>query len=579
MHRLSVVDEIFLRAHHGMGTPIALQGLWRTADRVDRALLERTHEMLRTGPLGRRVVRSRVPGARPYWQRSVRAHPFDYISAPIPAAEVLAWADTRGDDLDPEHGPGWRLSATAVDDGGTVVALTCSHVLADARGLILAVEDALEALNRASVPPGRGNAGVGDSADGPGFGYGAELGEPYPGGEDPYLGNPPGGTSVRPVSAGAGTPGTDWGDARRQWSVVVGGTVRALSGDIVRFFRSPGSAWGADADRGDRGCPASATGRWTVGSPPVHGLSGLPVGSPTGIADQGGAATSGASARSSIGDRDKCGPPARVVSVEALGADEGGPWDRGVSAGAPAGDACDPGAGVSVRPSTGPIWRSGSVRTTALPVTGVVLRCSVNRWDRVAAEHGGTANSLFVWFVAHTLWASGFPARGIEASLPVDTRAEPRIDNDLAMTGITVDPDDGPAEVRTKCRLAYRRRISSPGGLPEEILQVVPDRLAYLMSRGAGERDILCSNIGPFPSRLLTLGPYPCTGVATRAIHPGLTVARRPRTHLLGYLCRTPDEYSLTLAGLDPDRIPSDSALRVLAHRTAAQLTLPVTSW
>lgn len=197
----------------------------------------------------------------------------------------------------------------------------------------------------------------------------------------------------------------------------------------------------------------------------------------------------------------------------------------------------------------------------------------------MAAEYGGSANSLFVWFVAHTLWASGFPERGIEASLPVDTRDEPRIDNDLAMTGITVDPADGPAEIRAKCRLAYRRRVSSPGGLPEEILQVVPDRLAYLMSRGAGERDILCSNIGPFPSRLLTLGPYPCTGVATRAIHPGLTVARRPRTRLSGYLCRTPDEYSLTLMGLDPERIPTDSALRALAAGTAARLTVPVTFW
>lgn len=542
MRRLSVVDEIFLRAHRGMGTPIALQGLWRTADRVDRALLERTHEILRIGPLGRRVVRSRIPGARPYWRRSVRAHPLDYTATPIPAAEVLDWADTRGDDLDPERGPGWRLSATAVDDGGTVVALTCSHVLADARGLILAVEDALEALHHASVLPVRGNAGVGEPADGSDFGHGAdrgvELGGPYSGAGGPPLGNPPDGTSVRPVSAEAGTPGSDWRDARRQWAVVVGGTVTALSDGIARLLRSPGSAGGADTDRAGRGRPVCAPGRPTAGSPPAPGA---------------------AEAEPATGER---------VLPECDGHAE-----------APAEDEYGPRIDVSVRPSTGTTRREGPARTTVLPVTGVVMRCSVSRWDRVAAEHGGTGNSLFVWFVAHTLWASGFPAREIEVSLPVDTRNEPCIDNDLAMTGITIDPADGPAEIRTKCRLAYRRRVSSPGGLPEEILQVVPDRLAYLISRGAGERDILCSNIGPFPSRLLTLGPYPCTGVATRAIHPGLTVARRPRTRLSGYLCRTPDEYGLTVVGLDPDRIPTASALRTLVQRTATRLTLPVTFW
>ncbi|WP_040792143.1 hypothetical protein [Nocardia paucivorans] len=510
MRRLSVVDEIFLRTHRGMGTPIALQGLWRTVDRVDPLLLERVHEALRFGPLGRRVVRSRVPGARPHWQRCIRAHPLDHTDAPIPAADLLGWADTRGDDLDPEQGPGWRLSAAAVDDGGFVVALTCSHVLADARGLILAVAAALEA----SALSGGGNVG----ADGSDRRWGAER---------------------------CGDHGvSDWADARRQWSVVVGGTVSALSGGLARLFRISGSDLCADADidKSLRGRPTAITGRSVPEGPPISGSSG-PVGAPVGSVDRGEAAISGGSA--------------------------------GISAGAER----DPVVEAPIRPSSGVGQWGGPARTAALPVTGVVVRCPVRRWDRVAAEHGGSANSLFVWFVAHTLWASGFPERGINVSLPVDTRSEPHIDNDLAMTGITVEPADGPAEILAKCRLAYRRRVSSPGGLPEEILQVVPDRLAHLMSRGAGERDILCSNIGPLPSRLLTLGPYPCAGVATRAIHPGLTVARRPRTRLSGYLCRTPDEYGLTLTGLDPDRIPTDSALRALAEHTATELGVPVTFW
>src|SRR5690606_34834977 len=128
--RLTVVDEIFLRTHRGLGTPIALQGLWRTSDRVEVELLEDLHARLRRGPLGRRVVRARVPGARRSWRPTVRAHPLD-LHGEIAASDVLGWADTLGADLDPEYAPGWRLSSAPLDDGGTVIALTCSHVLAD----------------------------------------------------------------------------------------------------------------------------------------------------------------------------------------------------------------------------------------------------------------------------------------------------------------------------------------------------------------------------------------------------------------------------------------------------------------
>ncbi|MFI1464762.1 hypothetical protein [Nocardia carnea] len=214
-----------------------------------------------------------------------------------------------------------------------------------------------------------------------------------------------------------------------------------------------------------------------------------------------------------------------------------------------------------------------------LPVPALVLRCPAREWDRVAAVSGGTPNSLFIWLVANLLWTSGFPERGIVASLPVDTRDEPRIDNDLAMTEIVVAPGDDPGAIRAKSRAAYERRISSPGGLPEEFLHLVPDRVAYLLSRGAGERDILCSNIGPIPAPLHALGPHDCTGVAARAIHPGLTYARRPRTRLSGYLCRFRDDYLLTLASLDPARVPDATELHRLAADTAWRIGLPMVPW
>ncbi|MEV0030382.1 hypothetical protein [Nocardia sp. NPDC050793] len=437
MDRLGVVDEIFLRTHRGLGTPIALQGLWRTADRVEPALLQRIHAALRVGPLGRRVIRPRVPGARRAWQPNTRAHPLEFTESTLPLEELLPWADTLGTDLDPEFGPGWRLAGRWLADGGSVVALTCSHALADARGLVHAVDSALrEVVDEAAVT--RAVSAVAGRLE-----------------------------SIAAEAEGAGdarsrcTAGSEWADAIRQWSIVVSGTIRALR----------------------------------------HGIP----------------------------ER-----PAHQEPVRA-GGDE-------------------------------------------LRVQGAVVQFRAVDWDRVAGEHCGTANSLFIYLVATVLWDTGFPLPTIEASLPVDTRDEPRVDNDLAMTEIVVDRADTPATLRKKARAAYEHRMSSPGGMPEELLQVIPDRWAYALSKGAGERDILCSNIGTLPDSLRTVGDHPCIGVAARAIHPGLTATRLPRTRLSGYLCRSGDDYVLSLAGLDP-AIESGSALAELAVEAAARLGLDGTSW
>ncbi|MEU4344503.1 hypothetical protein AB0H00_25110 [Nocardia sp. NPDC023852] len=414
MGRLSVVDEIFLRTHRGLGTPVALQGLWRTADRVDPALLARVHDALRSGPLGRRVIRPRVAGARRSWRPNVRAHPIARADGVLSVAELLDWADSQGAELDPEYGPGWRLSTATLDDGGSIVSLACSHALADGRALALAVDDALG---------------------------GARVQRPHP-----------------------AVPDSDWSDAQRQWSIVVRGTASALR----------------------------------------HGIPGRPA--------------------AETRDEEPC--------------------------------------------------TIGGATTHS-----AILQCSAAEWDRAAATSGGTANSLFIHLVATMLWDSGFPNETIEASLPVDTRDEPSVDNDLAMTQIAIGRADTPATIRTLARSAYERRMSAPGGMPEELLQVLPDRWAYALSKGAGERDILCSNIGTLPASLRTLGAHRCTGVAARAIHPRLTATQLPRTRLSGYLCRIGDDYVLSLVSLDPARIESAAALGELALRTAASAGLRTRAW
>ncbi|MGU3432137.1 hypothetical protein ACNHUS_03890 [Actinomycetes bacterium M1A6_2h] len=143
MSRLSIVDEMFLRTHRGLGTPVALQGLWVVDDAVGLDVLEDFHRRLALGTLGRQVVTPRIPGARRRWVTSRDTLPLT-VDDTIADGDVIAWADRQGDlELDPEFGVGWRLSTARVSGGGTVVSLVCSHALADAAGLVDAADAAL----------------------------------------------------------------------------------------------------------------------------------------------------------------------------------------------------------------------------------------------------------------------------------------------------------------------------------------------------------------------------------------------------------------------------------------------------
>ena len=84
---------------------------------------------------------------------------------------------------------------------------------------------------------------------------------------------------------------------------------------------------------------------------------------------------------------------------------------------------------------------------------------------------------------------------------------------------------------------------------------------------GAGERDVLCSNIGTLPDAIGFVGRHRATGVAARAIHPGVTEAPR----LSGYLCRVGTDYTFALVG--------DADLRRLADAQLARWGLVGRFW
>lgn len=408
MNRLSVVDEIFLHRHRGLGLPVVMQGLWRSDDTVDLPLLISLHDALARGPLGRRVVRPHVPGARPRFEPSRETLPLHYPADTIPADGVLAWADAQAEvDVDPERRPGWALAAAPVAGGGTVVSLVCSHVLVDARGLLDAVTAAL-----------------------------ADTAEP---------------------------PSTErTSDVR----------------DALHLIRQVG-----------------------------RGLRGVHYSPATGTA-----------------------PEPRTVA--------------------------------------------------ARPVTAL-LDVDAAQWDRVAGSDGGTPNALFLAIGAGIARRAGVPSP-VRIAVPVGAAPDSgTAANGVTTTEVVVDAADTPARIRDAAREAYRRpREGAPHGIPDEILQLVPDRLAARLAAGAGERDVLCSNIGSIPDSLASFGPHRTTGFAARAMHPGLPAARASTsTRLSAYLCALGGHYTLALVALDSDRFPDAAALRAHADAELADRRLQARHW
>ncbi len=66
-NRLTLDDDLFVRAHRVLGIPVVNQTVWRFDRPLDPTEVERLDLGLREGPLARSIRRSRIPGARDSW--------------------------------------------------------------------------------------------------------------------------------------------------------------------------------------------------------------------------------------------------------------------------------------------------------------------------------------------------------------------------------------------------------------------------------------------------------------------------------------------------------------------------------
>lgn len=166
--RLSFGDDLFLRRHRGVASPIVNQFVWLFDEPVDPARVVLLRDALTRGALARRADRVRLPGARDRWSSSSHAPDVVVQPAPLSPTETLSWTRAQGQAvLDPARGRGWQLAHADLVGGGAIVSLVVSHAVADGAAMVDAVERTADSRPAPSVPdrPSPGRALLGDLRD------------------------------------------------------------------------------------------------------------------------------------------------------------------------------------------------------------------------------------------------------------------------------------------------------------------------------------------------------------------------------------------------------------------------------
>ncbi|MDH6244464.1 hypothetical protein [Mycobacterium sp. OTB74] len=143
-NRLVLMDHAFYAGHRAAGQKEVMQVGWVYQHAVDIAGLERFRDKLSKGMMGRLIERSPLPFGRWRWVSDPKPAALDIATNPRPRNELGDWFDERTQlPIDPESGPGWRISVVPLNDGSTAISLVLSHYVIDGIGAAVAVTQAL----------------------------------------------------------------------------------------------------------------------------------------------------------------------------------------------------------------------------------------------------------------------------------------------------------------------------------------------------------------------------------------------------------------------------------------------------
>ncbi len=141
------MDQAFYAGHRAAGQQEVMQVGWVYHRSVDIEGLERFRDKLSQGMMGRLIERSPLPFGRYRWVSDPHPAKLDVATAVRPRAELGDWFDERTQlPIDPETGPGWRISVVPLSDGSTAISLVLSHYVIDGIGAAVAVTQALLGL-------------------------------------------------------------------------------------------------------------------------------------------------------------------------------------------------------------------------------------------------------------------------------------------------------------------------------------------------------------------------------------------------------------------------------------------------
>ena len=155
---LAYPDQALFLGLRAAGQEAVMQALWIYEHPIDLRGLRRFVGSFGRGLMARAIEPSPLPFGRHRW-----------VAAPAPPAEVhiaesgreraelYDWADEQVNlPLDPQWGPGWRMSALRFTDGSTVVSMVVSHCIADGVGAFMAAVEAINGTSKdIAYPPPR----------------------------------------------------------------------------------------------------------------------------------------------------------------------------------------------------------------------------------------------------------------------------------------------------------------------------------------------------------------------------------------------------------------------------------------
>lgn len=241
------------------------------------------------------------------------------------------------------------------------------------------------------------------------------------------------------------------------------------------------------------------------------------------------------------------------------------------------------GAGVSTSST------NGAGVSTAWRAPVLHLELPSERVARAAAEHGGTPNTWFVAFLARLVHATGrFPGEPVPVALPVSTRGEddPRA-NSTKIARVTIPADVLAARdlgwVRAAAKEAYTAVGRSEPGVapvPLELVQMLPDTVVSRLPQPPVAA-ALASNLGTPPEGYTQAPGGPVRAVATLSHYQGASAAelRAAGGGLVAFCTTVGGATVLSVAGLDPDRVPDAGTLHALVLAEADAWQIPAVPW